>query len=318
MQSPQSPQSQPTQRIVILGTGGTIAGTAASANDNLGYRSAQVGVAELVAAVPALAARSLEAEQLAQIDSKDMDAQTWQRLAQRAAHHLARAEVSAVVITHGTDTLEETAWLLHRVLAPTKPLVLTAAMRPASSMQADGPQNLLDAVTVAAELGARGVLVALAGAVFGAADVRKAHTYRAAAFDAGDAGPLAWVEEGRLRCLRPWPEAHALGPDRVAADPSQWPWVELLTSHAGARGAAVDALVLAGVRGLVVAGTGNGTLHAELDAALRRAQARGVAVRLASRCGAGALLGAFDRLHYGALGAVKSRIELMLELMASS
>ena len=117
----------PASRIVILGTGGTIAGQAARADDAVGYTAGALGVQVLIDAVPPLQAVDLEAEQVAQLDSKDMDAATWQRLAQRAAHHLARPEVQGVVVTHGTDTLEETAWFLHRVLAPAKPLVLTAA-----------------------------------------------------------------------------------------------------------------------------------------------------------------------------------------------
>ena len=161
-----TPRAPPT--VVILATGGTIAGRADDAADNVGYRSASLGVAALLAAVPPLRALPLEAEQLAQVDSKDMDFAVWQRLAQRAAFHLARSEVAGVVVTHGTDTLEETAYFLHRVLAPAKPLVLTAAMRPATSLQADGPQNLLDAVTRARTAGARGVLAVAAGTVHGA------------------------------------------------------------------------------------------------------------------------------------------------------
>jgi L-asparaginase len=155
-------------KIVILGTGGTIAGTAASAADAVGYTAAQIGVAQLVAAVPLLAQVPIECEQVAQLDSKDMDFETWQRLAASCAHHLARADVAGIVVTHGTDTLEETAYFLHRVLAAAKPVVLTGAMRPATSLQADGPQNLLDAVRVAQEPGARGVVAAMAGTVHGA------------------------------------------------------------------------------------------------------------------------------------------------------
>ena len=129
----------PLQRIVILGTGGTIAGQSAARTDNVGYRAGELGVAQLVAAIPALAGWPLEAEQVAQLDSKDMSHAIWRALAERVAAHLARPDVAGLVITHGTDTLEETAWLLHRVLAPTKPVVLTAAMRPASALQADGP-----------------------------------------------------------------------------------------------------------------------------------------------------------------------------------
>ena len=159
-QAPHVPDAR-GPRIVLLGTGGTIAGAAASATDNVGYASAQRGVQALVAAVPALAAWPLEAEQVAQVDSKDMGPVVWGALLARLQAHLARPEVRGVVITHGTDTLEETAWLLHRCLPPAvqvKPVVRTAAMRPATSLQADGPQNLLDAVTVAAEPGAGGVI----------------------------------------------------------------------------------------------------------------------------------------------------------------
>ena len=147
--------------VVILGTGGTIAGVAADAADNIGYASAQRRLvdmlADLVACVPALAGPAIEAEQVAQLDSKDMGPAIWQSLARRVAHHLARPEIAGLVITHGTDTLEETAWLLQRVLAPAKPVVLVAAMRPATGLSADGPQNLLDALTVARTPGARGV-----------------------------------------------------------------------------------------------------------------------------------------------------------------
>ena len=312
--------------VVVLGTGGTIAGRAARADDHVGYRASEIGVADLVAAVPPLSGWPIECEQVAQTDSKDMGFDLWQALARRAAAHLARAEVAGVVVTHGTDTLEETAYFLHRTLAPAKPLVLTAAMRPATSLQADGPQNLLDAVTLARSADACGVLVVLAGEVHGAAEVRKSHTWRLRAFDSGDAGPLAHVEQGRVRQHRAWPAAAAASAlesksaplpfDRQAAE---WPWVELLTSHAGSRGDAVLALVAAGVHGLVVAGVGNGHVHSELAAALRKAQAAGVEVRRASRCGAGPVLGEGDFAACGVdgdLGAVKTRIELMLELLA--
>ena len=312
--------------VVILGTGGTIAGTAASAADNVGYTAAQIGVASLVQAVPALAGVPLEAEQLAQIDSKDMTHAVWLALAQRVAHHLARASVSGVVVTHGTDTLEESAWFLQRVLAPAKPVVLTAAMRPATSAQADGPQNLLDAVCVAQQPGARGVVAVLAGAVHGAHDVRKAHPYRVDAFSSGDAGPLAWIEEGVLRTLRPWPDGVAvgLGLARLGADAAAWPVVEIVSSHAGARGAVVDALCAAGAGGLVVAATGNGTVHESLLSALHRARERGVQVLLATRCaegpivpGRGALGDGEQWLATTGLSPAKARIELMLTLIPS-
>lgn len=310
--------------LVVLATGGTIAGRADDARDHVGYRAAQLGVDELLRSVPGAVACALEAEDVARLDSKDMDAPTWQRLAQRVDHHLRRSEVQGVVVTHGTDTLEETAWLLQRVLAPRKPVVLTAAMRPASSLQADGPQNLADALLVAglgpapaAGAGARGVLVVLAGRVLGATDVRKRHSFRLDAFDGGDAGPIAAIEQGMLRRWRDWPSGEALGLQRLAADPHTWPWVEIVSSHAGARAAAVDALVAAGVRGLVVAGTGNASVHRTLVPALQRAAAAGVAVRLVTRCAAGPVIAGPEHPWpiYASLSAPQARVELMLELL---
>ena len=304
--------------VVVLGTGGTIAGRSAQAGDNVGYTAGQIGVQQLVGAVPALAGQALEAEQVAQLDSKDMDHATWLRLAQRLAHHLTRADVAGVVVTHGTDTLEETAYFLQRVLAPAKPVVLTAAMRPATALLADGPQNLLDAVTLARAEGARGVLVAVNGEVHAPEDVRKLHTYRVQAFGSGDAGPVAVIEEGVLRRFRDWPAGAPLGLHRLPADPGDWPKVELLFSHAGASGALVDGLLAHGVQGLVVAGTGNGTVHAALLAALQRAQAAGVTVWRASRCAFGAVVGEGALPSAGALPAAKARIELMLRLMGEA
>lgn len=311
------PSYAPASRTVILATGGTIAGTAASASDSLGYRAAQLGVEALLAAVPALAGLPLEAEQVAQLDSKDMDEPTWRRLAERVAVHLARDEVGGVVVTHGTDTLEETAYFLQRVLAPAKPVVLTAAMRPATALQADGPQNLLDAVTLAREPGAAGVVAVLAGTVHGAFDLRKVHTHRLDAFGSGDAGPLGVVEAGRLRRFRDWPRGTPIGP--AALGDGAWPRVEIVLSHAGARGDLVDALVAQGVDGIVTAGTGNGTLHHALEAALRRAAERGVQVRRATRVACGAVLGADGDTAAlpasGAASAVQARVELLLELL---
>lgn len=314
MQSKSTGSPATSGLVVVLGTGGTIAGRGA----DVGYVAGQVGVQDLVAGVPALAGRALEAEQVAQVDSKDMSHAIWQRLAQRVAHHLARPEVAGVVVTHGTDTLEETAYFLHRVLAPAKPVVLTAAMRPATSLAPDGPQNLLDAVTLAGHRGAAGVLVALHGRVHGPVEARKTQPFAVDAFSSGEAGPVALVEEGRLRLLRPWPDGPALGLDAVAADPAGWPRVCIVPSHAGADGAFVDALVAAGAQGLVVEGTGNGSVHQSLLDAIERARAGGVPVLRATRCTGGAVVGAPAGAlpSAGELSPAKARVELMLRLLS--
>ncbi|MFG6431477.1 asparaginase [Roseateles sp. LYH14W] len=303
--------------IVILGTGGTIAGTAQSASDGVGYTAAQLGVEDLLAAVPTLAGRPLEAHQVAQLDSKDMGFATWQRLASAVQAELARPEVGGVVVTHGTDTLEETAYFLHRVLAPAKPVVLTAAMRPATALAPDGPQNLFDAVQVAAAPDAAGVVVALAGRVHDAVQVRKTHSYRVDAFESTDGALVARVEEGAVRLVGRWPVGEALGLGRIARAAQGWPRVDIVFNHAGADGRIVQALLTAGVDGIVAAGTGNGTLSIALESALRGAEARGVRVLRSTRCDAGPVMNLPGLLpSAGALSPVKARIELILALLA--
>jgi L-asparaginase len=309
------------EKIAILATGGTIAGRAAAAHDNIGYTAAQLGVQELLATIPGASGMAVVAEQVAQVDSKDMSLDIWRTLALRSAHWLAQEDVGAVVITHGTDTLEETAWFLQSVLAPAKPVVLTCAMRPATALLPDGPQNLLDAIAVARAPLARGVVAVCAGTVHGAADVAKQHTYRLDAFTSGDAGPIGHVEEGRLRLLRDWPvPGEGAGQAALAklAAVDRWPRVEIVMSHAGAGGAAVQALVAGGVDGLVVAGTGNGSVHRDLEQALLEAQAQGVKVVRSTRCAQGPVLARPDDTlpHAGTLSPVKARITLMLELLA--
>lgn len=303
--------------VVIVGTGGTIAGTAEHGGDSVGYRAASLDVRSLVAAVPMLAGLPLECEQLAQLDSKDMDHATWRLLAGAVAGHLANPAVRGVVVTHGTDTLEETAYFLHRVLAPTKPVVLTAAMRPANALLADGPQNLADAVTLARSAAWCGVQAVLGARVYAAADLRKLHGWQLDAFSGGDAGPLGLLQDGVLRRFRELPPIAPHPAAQCLADGLRdWPVVDIVTSHAGARGGLIDALVASGTQGIVIAGTGNGTVHEALAQAAQRARAAGVTVVRASRClGSGVFGAPADALpSYAALTPWQARIELMLDL----
>jgi len=306
--------------VVVLGTGGTIAGAATDVRDNVGYQAASLAVEDLLGHLSADAG-PLQAEQVAQVDSKDMDFGVWQALALRCAHWLAQDDVQGVVVTHGTDTLEETAYFLHRVLASRKPVVLVSAMRPATALAPDGPQNLRDAMALVRTPGVSGVLTVCAGRVHGAQDVRKEHTYRLDAFGSGDAGPIAYVEEGAVRQVRAWPCAAPNGRWlELVAQLAVPPRVDIVLSHAGADGRIVDALLAlapaARPAGLVVAGTGNGSIHAALLAALQRAQAAGVRVWRTTRCAYGSVLAAGGHPLPMApdLSAVKARIALMLEL----
>ena len=258
-----------------------------------------------------------------------MEFSVWQHLLLRCRHWLERDDVQGLVVTHGTDTLEETAYFLQTALAPGKPVVLTCAMRPATSIGADGPQNLMDALTVAAHPGAQGVVAVCAGVIHSAFDVQKVHTWRLDAFSSGDAGFLGQIVRGTVYLSRNWPTSPAaLSKHEVEkiATQAPWPRVEIVMSYVGAVGATVDALVspelahrsgAAPVRGLVVAATGNGSVHHELETALLRAQAAGVRVVRATRCLLGQVASAKAQTipDSQGLSAVKARVAMILDLL---
>ena len=307
------------RKLVILGTGGTIAGKAAHPSDNIGYSAAQVGIDELLAAIPALAGNHvLISEQVSQIDSKDMSFEVWAQLVSRVCHFLADDEVQGIVITHGTDTLEETAYFLQQTCQPAKPVVLTCAMRPATALAPDGPQNVTDAAALACHPQACGVMAVCAGTVHTALDVQKVHPYKLDAFSSGDAGPLGYMEEGQLRLLRNWPVPQADVASLAIENIAVWPRVEIVMNYAGASALTVQALVDQGVRGLVVACTGNGTIHEALKDSLLGAQAAGVRIVRATRCPDGRILSLPGNAFADSQGLspVKARIALMLEMMA--
>ncbi len=347
------------KQIILLGTGGTIAGKAASATDNVGYKSAQVGVGQLIAAIPSLAGPDgganyqdfeLISEQVAQVDSKDMNFAVWKQLVARCEHWLAQPQVQSVVITHGTDTLEETAYFLQMVMNPSKVVVLACAMRPSTAVAPDGPQNLLDAMAVAAYPGAQGVVAVCAGTIHSGIDVQKVHTTQLNAFSSGDAGAVGTVAEGKLNLYRNWPENSNEIPNKIpkmasnmtvagvfvdssaiyniankVANLTQLPRVEIVLNHNGADGSIVEALLAQNalgkcqkVLGIVVAGTGNGTISTDLELALRAAQAAGVVVWRSTRCAFGKLVGKSEA-EFGdsdGLSPLKARVALMLQLAA--
>ncbi|NML33963.1 asparaginase [Paraburkholderia antibiotica] len=328
------PGASSLPRIAVLATGGTIAGAAPDAANTSGYQAGVVGVDQLLAAVPALSTVArIAPEQIASVDSKDMTMSLWTTLAQRINTLLASDDVDGVVVTHGTDTLEETAYLLHLSVKSDKPVVLTAAMRPASALSADGPLNLLNAVTVAAYVAThaaargQGVLVAFNNRIHSARDVVKTSTYAVDAFQSPEIGALGWVQDGRVEFQRGVVRAHTLTSEFTLASldspDAARPQVEIVASYAGVSRLAVDALVAAGVRGIVVAGTGNGSIHQTLQQALAEAVSRGVAVVRSSRVGSGHVMrngaAADDALGFvsaGSLNPYKARVLLMLALAA--
>lgn len=316
-------------RVVVMGTGGTIAGEAKQASDNVGYRAGARTVSQLMEAIPAVQGLDIEVVDVAQIDSKDMGFSIWQSLLKLVNGYLSRDDVKGIVITHGTDTIEETAFLLQWVLRPHKPVAMTCAMRPASSVSPDGPQNLLDATAVVCTPGLSGVMVVCGGRVHSALDVRKVHPYRLDPFTSGDAGVLGHVEEGRLRRHRQYPEAAPCGDARLLSRllaAHALPRVHIVPSHADADPHLLELMLSPQawpserpLRGLVVEATGNGTVHERLLVGLRNAKAQGVSVALASRCAQGAIAThpgiEFD--VFDGLSVQKTRLALALRLLAS-
>jgi L-asparaginase len=245
-------------------------------------------------------------EQVAQIDSKDMTFAVWQNLLERVAQGLARDDVHGVVITHGTDTLEETAYFLQTVLQPTKPVAMTCAMLPANASDSDGPGNLKDAIAWVQAPNSSGVSVVCAGQVHAGQTVQKSHSQQRNPF-------TSQVSVTHPKALRVPTVAQVLAC-------TEWPRVELVFNYVGADGRLVRALMAHDVpQGCVVACTGNGTLHNDLEAALLDAQKQGIQVLRASRCAQGGVQSReADVLpHAGGLTYVQARIALLLHLIAA-
>lgn len=311
------------KKIVVLGTGGTIAGRSGVVGDNVGYKAGEVTVHELLGpAAMQFPHFEWQTEQIAQIDSKDMTHAVWYALLLRIQQAANEPGVAGVLVTHGTDTLEETAFFLYQSLSVSIPVVLVSAMRPASSTFADGPANLNDALALLQHEGVTGVCAVSAGQVHGACEVQKLYPYQINAFSSGETGPLALVEEGRVRQLRPWQAPLGQADLAVALKQMPWPRVEIVSSHAGCTGSTVRALLSARAQGLpldglVVAATGNGTVHQDLEAVLLEAQSQGVTVVRSTRCIFGALVAgapsAFEAMP--GLSPYKARIALMLRLL---
>ena len=318
------------QKIVVLGTGGTIAGESSSEHEGLAYKAAQRSIDDLLQAVAGVSAGlpevlqkfEFESEQVAQLDSKDMDFATWHYLVLRCEHWLAQADVTGVVITHGTDTLEETAYFLSRVVKTSKPIVLTCAMRPANFKDADGPQNLRDALIVAASTKGSGVWLVAAGEIHHSQWVQKVHPTGLNAFDSAEHGPAGFIAQDRIEWCNP-SQMEPISIQAVGAtslpDPDQWPWVEILLNHVEVNPKHVDALLEAGVQGLVMAGTGNGSVNSKLQEHLAKAVQVGVQVRLSSRCTQGFVV-ATESHRFAVqenLNPVKTRVALMLDMMSN-
>lgn len=313
------------KNIYVLATGGTIAGKAASEAATTGYQAGAIGVEELIAAVPELAeVAQLKGETVAAIDSKDMTEEIQLQLAKRVQALLLGDDVDGIVITHGTDTMEETAYLLSLLIHSEKSVVLTGSMRPATALSADGPLNLLDAVRVAAsdEAQGMGVLVVLNNQIDGARDAMKSNTTAVQTFQSPNFGSLGLVTDGRVRFYRR-PLQQSAFTDIDVTTIQQLPDVRILYSYAGDDGAMIDAAVRLGAKGIIYAGMGNGSVPAPVEAKLKAAVSQGVTVVRSTRSFQGSVVAAEASytdagfIEGDTLSPQKARILLQLALLAN-
>lgn len=333
--------------LLIIGTGGTIAGVAPSAGSTAGYQAGALPIGQILDSVPGLSTLvpegRLTTEQVFSIPSEQMSGAHWLQLAGRLRAWLNGDKVpDAIVITHGTDTLEETAFFLSLVLPPTRPVLLTGAMRPASALSADGPGNLYDAcrfALAARQAGIGGVFVSFGGRVLRADAVYKQHANRTDAFAQRFGQPVAWLEADRP-CWQPVLAGGGLQgqfatlvlEDTAASAKGDvasmtLPPVGIVPQHVDADPTMVAWLRSRGCQGLVLAGTGIGTMPVPMRAALAQARREGCLVVRASRVPEG-YVGrntearpedsddALDFITSGWLDARKARILLQLCLAA--
>jgi L-asparaginase len=327
----QSPAAAPLPRVWVLATGGTIAGTGASPTDLSNYRAGTLAGQALVDAVPQIRQiADVTVEQVANVVSSDITLDIWLKLARRINQILVDdPAVAGVVVTHGTNTLEETAYFLNLTVKSDRPVVLVGSMRPATAISADGPLNLLNAVRTAIARDARGkgALVVLNDEINGARDVTKTSTYRVETFRSPELGALGYVDEDKVTFYRASTRRHTADSEFDVSTLTALPKVEIVYSYVEADTTMIDAVVAQKAKGLVLAGTGAGALSKFEKATVTAlwklpATARPVIVR-SSRVGNGRVLGRPEFDDIGTLPAdnlnpQKARILLMLALTKTS
>jgi L-asparaginase len=282
--------AQPAKaRVVIVATGGTIAGSAESTTA-AGYKSGAVAVDTLIAAVPQMKKfADVTGVQVSSVGSQDMNDELWIKLATEVNRLAGQSDVDGIAITHGTDTMEETAYFLNLVVKTDKPVVLTGSMRPSTSLSADGPLNIYNAVGVASDPRAKGlgVLVVANDDIHGARAITKRHTTDVETFVSPEAGLIGVCLFDDREFARKPVRAHTTSsPFRVAVGQSL-PRVDIIYAHAGMSPDLIDAAVTNGAKGLVIAGVGDGNMTTAALDAVKRAMAKGVVAVRSSRVGEG-------------------------------
>jgi len=309
--------------IRVLATGGTIAGAQASATD-YGYKSGASDVNSLLSAVPNLDKLAvITGEQVANIGSQDMNDEVWLKLAKRLNTALAEPGTDGVLITHGTDTLEETSYFLTLVTSSTKPVVMVGSMRPATAISADGPGNIYNGVAVVTNPGAtgKGTLVVLNDEIHYARNVVKTNTTTVQTFVSINRGPAGVVNTGKIQWFEPMDRkvGPATGFSVDALD--KLPRVDVIYAHANMSADLIDAAIKNGAQGLVIAGVGDGNMTTPALDALTRAAKEGIVVVRSTRLPAGVVLRNNEVnddekgfVASGELNPAKSRVLLQLAL----
>ncbi|MGL2750138.1 type II asparaginase [Helicobacter pylori] len=315
-------QNLPT--IALLATGGTIAGSGTSASSG-SYKSGELGIKELLKAIPnhLIKIARIQGEQISNIGSQDMNEEIWFKLAKRAQELLDDSRIQGVVITHGTDTLEESAYFLNLVLHSTKPVVLVGAMRNAASLSADGALNLYNAVSVAIDEKSanKGVLVVMDDTIFSAREVVKTHTTHTSTFKALNSGAIGSVYYGKTRYyMQPLRKHTTESEFSILELKTPLPKVDIIYTHAGMTPDLFQASLKSHAKGVVIAGVGNGNVSAGFLKAMQEASQMGVVIVRSSRVGSGGVTsGEIDDKAYGFitsdnLNPQKARVLLQLAL----
>ncbi|EPU2579951.1 type II asparaginase [Campylobacter jejuni] len=313
-------------RIAILGTGGTIAGLIDSTIATTGYTAGAIDIDVLIKAVPQIRdLADISWEQIANIDSSNMCDEIWLRLAKKIAKLFAEG-IDGVVITHGTDTMEETAYFLNLTIKSDKPVVLVGAMRPSTAISADGPKNLYNAVALVANKEAKnkGVMVAINDKILSARGVVKTHSLNVDAFSSPDFGDLGYIVDGKVFFYNNVTKAHTKNVPFDVSKLTSLPKVDILYSYSNdGSGVAAKALFEHGTKGIVVAGSGAGSIHKNQKDVLKELLKKGLKVVVSSRVVAGCVAVSDSDEKLGFISAEdlnpqKARVLLMLALTKTS
>ena len=312
--------------LVVLTTGGTIAGKGTSEAGSA-YTAGEVSGDELIEAVPELnQIAQITVEEISNVPSQDMTIEIWLKLAKRINELLNQDNCDGIVITHGTDTMEETAYFLNLTVHSNKPVVLTGSMRPSTSISADGDINLYNAVAVAASKSSynRGVLILMNDKIYAARDATKFNTTNVETFKNLNGGPVGYAHFGDISYYSRTEKLHTIDSTFETNDLLGLPRVEIIYGYADSGCLFVDAAIEAGVDGIIFAGVGDGNGTTKTLNALKSAAEKGVVVVISSRTGSGIVyrnseydFDAYQFISANNLNAQKARILLMLALTKS-